>query len=72
LHCFDRSRQPQPFYLCKELTNGHSLGLHPQDNSLTLLIDVAANGNGRLLKDGKYAGSTAKIVFLQLTKMAEG
>jgi hypothetical protein len=54
------------------LTDGHSLGLHPQDNSLTLLIDVAANGNGRLLKDGKYAGGTAKIVFLQLTEMADG
>jgi WD40 repeat protein len=64
--------QPQPFYVGEGLTNGHSLSLHPQGGPLALLIDVSANGNGRLLKDGKYTGGSAKIVFLKLEGPAEG
>jgi hypothetical protein len=58
--------EPMPFYVGEGLTNGHSLSLHPQGSQLALTVDVSSNGNGRQLKDGKYAGGTAKIVFLNL------
>jgi WD40 repeat protein len=62
--------EPKPFYIGKELTNGHSINLHPNGSHLALLIDVSANGNGRQLKNGTYAGGRAKVQLMEIAAPA--
>jgi WD40 repeat protein len=57
--------QEQAFYSSKEIPNGRSLSLHPESGRLVMLVSNSANGNGRDLKEGQYAGGTAKIHLLK-------
>lgn len=60
---FWRPEDDKPFYSSKKIPNGRSLSLHPQGDRLAITVSIAANGNGRNLKDGEYTGGSAKIHF---------
>jgi WD40 repeat protein len=55
----------KPFYFGSKLTNGRSIALHPDGQRLAFTMADSANANGRPLKDGEYAGGTAKIHILR-------
>jgi len=57
--------EEQAFYSSKEIPNGRCLSLHPETGRLVMLVSNSSNGNGRELKDGQYAGGTAKIHLLK-------
>jgi WD40 repeat protein len=61
---FWRPDEEKPFYESKKIPNGRSLSMHPDGKRLALLVSLSANGNGRMLKDGKYQGGSARIHFL--------
>lgn len=54
----------KPFYVGSKLTNGRSISLHPDSDRLAFTMADSRNANGRPLKDGEYAGGTAKIHIL--------
>jgi WD40 repeat protein len=54
----------KPFYVGSKLTNGRSVALHPDGQRLAFTQSDSANANGRPLKEGEYAGGTAKIHIL--------
>ncbi len=62
---FWRPEEAKPFYSSNKIPNGRSLALHPKQDRLAITVALAANGNGRNLKDGVYQGGSAKIVFAE-------
>jgi len=59
--------QDSAFYSSNEIPNGRSLSLHPDGRQLALMVSLSANGNGRVLEDGKYVGGSAKVHILELS-----
>lgn len=68
---FWKPGEEKPFYLGTKLTNGRSITLHPDGQRLAFTMANSANANGRPLKDGEYAGGTAKIHILRFPKTAD-
>jgi WD40 repeat protein len=55
----------KPFYVGDKLTNGRSIAMYPGGQRLAFTMADSRNANGRPLKDGEYAGGTAKIHILK-------
>ena len=58
----------KPFYVGTKLTNGRSIALHPDGHRLAFTMSDSRNANGRPLKDGEYAGGTAKVHVLTFSE----
>lgn len=67
---FWRPEDDKPFYSSNKIPNGRSISLHPKADRLAITVSLAANGNGRNLKDGEYQGGSAKIHFATFAGLA--
>jgi WD40 repeat protein len=64
---FWRPGEAKPFFETTRMPNCHSLALHADGRRLAVAATSAnSNGNGRLLRDGKYPGNSSPIHLFRL------
>jgi len=70
---FQRPEDEAPFYLNNKMQNCHSLSVHPDGMQLVVVAtNRGNNGNGRRLdKEGRYAGNSSPVHFLQMGVAAD-
>jgi hypothetical protein len=64
---FWRPGEAKAFFEATQMPNCHSLALHADSRRLAVAATSAnSNGNGRLLRDGKYPGNSSPIHLFRL------